>query len=140
MAGRSWVHERRPHGTTLARPTMRLRSTRGARVLYGRRWDRALAPTGGALVDGVEAFVGGIVGGIVDARQCETCGNVSRKTFQVIIESSTHVFDSFECAITAIAPTCERCGCRVLGHGVEHDGALFCCEGCRRRELGASFG
>jgi hypothetical protein len=74
------------------------------------------------------------------AQQCETCGSVSRKTFQVVVDGSSHVFDSFECAITAVAPTCERCGCRVLGHGVEDGGALYCCEGCRARRIGALRG
>ena len=34
----------------------------------------------------------------------------------------THIFDSFECAIHALAPTCAHCSCRVIGHGVEADG------------------
>jgi hypothetical protein len=40
------------------------------------------------------------------------------------------VFDSFECAIHALAPTCEQCSCRVIGHGVESDGRIFCCASC----------
>jgi hypothetical protein len=40
-------------------------------------------------------------------------------------------FDSFECAITALAPTCAHCGCRVIGHGVEiGTGEIFCCAHC----------
>jgi hypothetical protein len=42
----------------------------------------------------------------------------------------THVFDSFECAIHALAPVCEHCGCRVIGHGVETDDRIFCCAYC----------
>jgi len=30
-------------------------------------------------------------------------------------------FDSFECAIHALAPTCENCGIRIVGHGLEKD-------------------
>jgi hypothetical protein len=41
-----------------------------------------------------------------------------------------HVFDSFECGIHALAPVCENCGCRVIGHGVEADGRVFCCAHC----------
>jgi hypothetical protein len=40
------------------------------------------------------------------------------------------VFDSFECAIHALAPTCEHCGVRIIGHGVEANGSIFCCAHC----------
>ena len=62
--------------------------------------------------------------------RCEVCGNEYDKTFEVTLEGSAHVFDSFECAIHALAPTCEHCGCRVIGHGVETDGHIFCCAHC----------
>ncbi len=62
--------------------------------------------------------------------QCEVCGNDYDKAFQVQMEGSTHVFDSFECAIHALAPTCEHCGCKIVGHGVESDGRMFCCAHC----------
>jgi hypothetical protein len=29
-----------------------------------------------------------------------------------------------------LAPTCEHCGCRIIGHGVEADGRMFCCAHC----------
>jgi len=35
-------------------------------------------------------------------------------------------FDSFECAIRALAPTCEYCEVRVIGHGVEDGGHFYC--------------
>src|SRR3712207_7191663 len=35
--------------------------------------------------------------------------------------------DSFECAIHALAPSCEYCGVKVIGHGVEADGHFYCC-------------
>jgi hypothetical protein len=38
-----------------------------------------------------------------------------------------HVFDSFECAIHKMAPVCEHCGCRIIGHGVEAEGHFYCC-------------
>jgi transposase len=38
--------------------------------------------------------------------QCETCGNDYDKAFQVVINGVTHTFDSFECAIHRVAPTC----------------------------------
>jgi len=62
--------------------------------------------------------------------QCETCGNEYDKAFAVVIDGKAHTFDSFECAIQALAPTCEHCGCRVIGHGLEADGAFFCCAHC----------
>jgi hypothetical protein len=41
-----------------------------------------------------------------------------------------HVYDCFECAIHALAPICEHCGCKVIGHGVQDDGAIYCCAHC----------
>ena len=61
---------------------------------------------------------------------CETCGNDYDKTFEVIHQGERHVFDSFECAIHALAPTCAHCGCRVIGHGIESDSGIFCCANC----------
>jgi hypothetical protein len=66
---------------------------------------------------------------VVMAR-CETCGNDYDKAFQVSMNGTTHTFDSFECAIHALAPTCENCGIRIVGHGLERDGTFFCCEHC----------
>jgi hypothetical protein len=44
------------------------------------------------------------------------------KAFEISLAGQLYTFDSFECAIQALAPTCEHCGCRILGHGVEaHD-------------------
>lgn len=61
---------------------------------------------------------------------CEVCGNEYDKAFEVRKDDSTHVFDSFECAIHALAPRCEHCACAVIGHGVETDGRVFCCAHC----------
>jgi Rieske Fe-S protein len=61
---------------------------------------------------------------------CEMCGNDYDKSFEVVLGSESHTFDSFECAIHAVAPTCGHCGCRVIGHGVEADGQIFCCAHC----------
>jgi hypothetical protein len=35
---------------------------------------------------------------------CEHCGNDYDKSFQVVMNGRTHNFDSFECAIHALAP------------------------------------
>lgn len=64
---------------------------------------------------------------------CEVCGNDYDKSFEVMRGGETHVFDSFECAIQALAPACEHCGCRVIGHGVEAGGSIFCCAHCAER-------
>jgi Rieske Fe-S protein len=61
---------------------------------------------------------------------CEVCGNDYDKAFEVTRDGESHTFDSFECAIHALAPACEHCGCRVIGHGVESDGRIFCCVHC----------
>ena len=62
--------------------------------------------------------------------QCEVCGNEYDKAFEVVMAGRSHVFDSFECAIHALAPTCAHCGCAIIGHGVEADGQIFCCAHC----------
>jgi hypothetical protein len=62
--------------------------------------------------------------------RCECCGNVYDKTFEVRRNGEVHVFDAFECAIQTLAPVCGNCGCRVIGHGVEAEGAIFCCASC----------
>jgi len=61
---------------------------------------------------------------------CETCGNSYDKTFQVVMKGKTHTFDSFECAIHTLAPSCKVCGVQVLGHGLEKGGKLYCCNHC----------
>jgi hypothetical protein len=62
--------------------------------------------------------------------QCEVCGNAYDKAFQIVIAHQTHTFDSFECAIQALAPRCKHCGCRVIGHGMEKGDQVFCCAHC----------
>ncbi len=63
---------------------------------------------------------------------CATCGNDYDKTFEVHQDGRTYTFDCFECAIHKLAPSCTHCGCRVLGHGVEEDGAIYCGASCAR--------
>ncbi|MCA1732840.1 MAG: hypothetical protein LC732_04485, partial [Acidobacteria bacterium] len=63
--------------------------------------------------------------------KCDVCGNVYDKAFRLIDAAGTeHTFDSFECAIHRLAPTCEACGVRVIGHGVDPEGQVFCCAHC----------
>ena len=65
---------------------------------------------------------------------CETCGNDYDKSFQVTMNGKAHTFDSFECAIHALAPTCDHCGIRIVGHGLEKSGTFYCCDHCAERE------
>jgi hypothetical protein len=61
---------------------------------------------------------------------CEHCGNDYDKSFQVVMNGKTHNFDSFECAIHALAPSCAHCGVKIMGHGLEKDGTFYCCDHC----------
>jgi hypothetical protein len=63
---------------------------------------------------------------------CEVCGNEYDKSFEVIAAGQHHIFDSFECAVHRLAPVCEHCGCKVIGHGVEVEGRFYCCAHCAR--------
>jgi hypothetical protein len=69
--------------------------------------------------------------------KCETCGNDYDKAFQVIKDGITHTYDSFECAIHALAPICSACGIKIIGHGLEKDATYFCCDHCAEK-LGVS--
>ena len=66
----------------------------------------------------VSAFVGGVR---------------NSKAFQVSMPSGcSHTFDSFECAIHALAPACEYCNVKVIGHGIEANDSFYCCAHCAR--------
>lgn len=65
--------------------------------------------------------------------KCEVCGNDYDKSFEVTQAGKQHTFDSFECAIHALAPTCSHCGCKIIGHGVEARGAFYCCAHCAKQ-------
>ena len=64
--------------------------------------------------------------------RCETCGNEYPRPLTVTLDGRAHDFDSFECAIHALAPTCERCGTRILGHGAQNGDHLYCGANCAR--------
>ena len=50
------------------------------------------------------------------------------------MKGEAHTFDSFECAIHALAPTCSHCGTRIVGHRLESDGAFYCCDHCAQKD------
>ena len=62
--------------------------------------------------------------------KCEVCGNDYDKVFRVEQKGKMHTFDSFECAIHALAPVCAHCGCRIVGHGIEDGTDCYCCAHC----------
>ena len=66
--------------------------------------------------------------------KCEVCGNEYEMAFQVVTAGVTHTFDCFECAIHKLAPICEHCGCKIIGHGIEASGVFYCCASCARHQ------
>ena len=66
--------------------------------------------------------------------RCDVCGNDYDKAFTLTQGDRSGTFDSFECAIHAMAPSCAHCGCKVIGHGAEHDGTFYCCAHCARHD------
>jgi hypothetical protein len=66
--------------------------------------------------------------------RCEVCGNDYDKAFNVVMQGESHTFDSFECAIHALAPRCSNCGIKIIGHGMEAKGTFYCCAHCAEAE------
>jgi hypothetical protein len=64
--------------------------------------------------------------------RCEVCGNDYDKSFEIRAGGDSHTSDSFECAIHRLAPHCAHCDCRIVGHGVEANGSMYCCASCAR--------
>jgi len=69
---------------------------------------------------------------------CETCGNDYEMAFEIHAAGAVHTFDSFECAIHAMAPHCEHCGVTILGHGHQVEGSFYCCAHCASAAAGTS--
>jgi hypothetical protein len=68
---------------------------------------------------------------------CEVCGNDYVLSIEVTAQGNRPTFDCFECAIQRLAPICEHCSCRIIGHGVGLDGHFYCCAHCARESGGA---
>lgn len=68
---------------------------------------------------------------------CMTCGNEYHNTFTVHKDHENFEFDSFECAIHALAPRCGHCKCPIIGQGVELEGTVYCGNHCLREERGS---
>lgn len=61
---------------------------------------------------------------------CRVCGNQYDKAMEIRVGGRTGTYDCFECAIHDLAPICAHCEVRIMGHGVEADGAIFCGAHC----------
>jgi hypothetical protein len=66
--------------------------------------------------------------------KCDACGNEYDKSFELRKGGRSYTFDSFECAIHLLAPTCDHCGVRIIGHGLEKGPQMFCCDHCAEHE------
>lgn len=66
---------------------------------------------------------------------CDLCGNDYDAAMTIEIPGrGSGTYDSFECAIHALAPACAHCGCKIIGHGVQAGERIFCCAHCARHE------
>jgi hypothetical protein len=66
-------------------------------------------------------------------QRCSKCGNESGRGFRVTSrEGTTWTFDSFECALSTLAPQCGRCSSAILGPALLRAGVAFCSEDCAR--------
>jgi hypothetical protein len=65
---------------------------------------------------------------------CDACGNHYDKCFNINMGGKSHTFDCFECAISMLAPTCNHCKCKIIGHGVEEHGNFYCCVHCAKTQ------
>ena len=79
-----------------------------------------------------KSFITNLFGINGHAGTCEVCGNENDKCFEVRLNGEAHTFDCFECAIHALAPNCARCGCQIIGHGIEVNDIFYCCTHCAR--------
>jgi len=62
--------------------------------------------------------------------RCEVCGRKNNQCFEVRLGGEKHVFDSFECAMSAFAPHCDYCGRELLGRGVVLADTIYCSYAC----------
>jgi hypothetical protein len=65
---------------------------------------------------------------------CDVCGNDYDAAFTVDVPGrGSGTFDSFECAIHALAPACDHCGIKIIGHGLQAGDAIYCCGHCAQQ-------
>jgi len=68
-------------------------------------------------------------------KTCASCGNHYKNLFSIFMNGQTTYFDCFECAIFKLAPICQNCGCKIIGHGVDSEGACYCSSHCARNAV-----
>ena len=66
-------------------------------------------------------------------------GDATVRVLTVTASGRTQTFDSFECAIHSLAPACAHCGCKVIGHGAEAGGKIYCCAHCAKHASAAGL-
>jgi hypothetical protein len=62
--------------------------------------------------------------------RCEICGNSNTQCFEVRLGGERHIFDSFECAMSAFSPRCGYCNCQILGHSIVLGKKIYCSYQC----------
>lgn len=71
--------------------------------------------------------------------KCNACGNMYDKCMEIKKDGNTYLFDCFECAIQKLAPNCQNCDCKIIGHGVEESGTFYCCASCAKAGGSSGF-
>src|SRR5699024_4140150 len=100
---------------------------------------RPTVPSPPPLHDALPICAAGRTPGAVKAvAACDACGKDYDEPITVTQGQRSGVFDSFECAAHVMAPSCERCGVRILGHGIQVDAAVYCCAHCARHAAGTA--
>jgi len=70
--------------------------------------------------------------------KCETCGSQNGDLFEVVKDGVSRTFDSFDCAIEAMAALCGNCGCLVTGKNSVDRNDGFCCKACHQQASDSS--
>jgi hypothetical protein len=65
--------------------------------------------------------------------KCDICGNEYDEAFRIAQGGRTMIFDRFECAIEALAPSCAH-HCKIVGHGAEVGGRNISLSQLRRAQ------
>jgi hypothetical protein len=65
--------------------------------------------------------------------RCDMCGNDYDKPLLIEYQGEEYAFDCFECAISTLAPVCSVCSVRIIGHGSEANGEMYCSAFCAGR-------
>jgi dihydroxy-acid dehydratase len=127
-AGRRRLRFRLPHRRRSVALTRSLgrRRTRPARTPCLRR-----QPAMAALAR-MEFFLSTLCDGGSAMSRCDVCGNEYEHCIEVRQDGRAGTFDSFECAIHAMAPACAHCGCRIVGHSIAAGPVIYCCASCAR--------